>query len=185
MKIKFKILTIMMAIVLILASCGSNNGGESPTPTEPQSTGNNTNSPVTTEEKSKYFFEHNGISIYMNDKAEPVLDALGEPMHYFESPSCAFQGIDRVYTYSGFELYTYTDGDDDTEYIFSVVFMNDGVETREGITLSNKLNDIISKYGNDYDQKNDKYTYTDANTTLAFVIKDEEVVDVSYNLIVN
>ena len=137
MKIKFKILTIMMAIVLILASCGSNNGGESPTPTEPQSAGNNTNSPVTTEEKSKYFFEHNGISIYMNDKAEPVLDALGEPMHYFESPSCAFQGIDRVYTYSGFELYTYTDGDDDTEYIFSVVFMNDGVETREGITLSN------------------------------------------------
>ena len=40
-------------------------------------------------------------------------------MSYFEAPSCAFDGIDKTYTYAGFELLTYPK--DDKDYVSSVV----------------------------------------------------------------
>lgn len=183
---KIKIFALIMIVMILFAGCGSDSGNVSPSPTQSNAVnpGNDEKKPDV-EEKSKYYFDFNGTAIYMNDVAKPVLDALGEPMHYFESPSCAFQGMDRVYTYNGFELYTYTDGDDETEYIFSVVFMNDSVETNEGITIGSKLEDVISKYGDDFTQEGKKYTYTDSNTTLSFVLENDEVVEVSYNLILN
>lgn len=179
---KIKSLIIIIAVVFLLAGCGSNVGDVSPTPTNSQPTNNE---PLPTEvTKSKYYFEYNGVSIYMNDEAKPILDQLGEPMHFFESPSCAFQGTDRVYTYNGFELYTYTDGDDETEYVFSVAFMNDGVDTREGITLSDKLEKVLSKYGENYTKESEQYTFSDANTNLSFVFENGEVADISYNLVI-
>lgn len=182
---KIKIITIILAVVILLAGCGSSDGDISPSPTN-SSPNTNTNEPAPIENaKSKYYFEYNNVSIYMDNEAKPILDALGEPMHYFESPSCAFQGMDRVYTYNGFEIYTYTDGDDENENIFTIVFMNDGVETKEGITLGNKLEDVVSKYGENYTKEGEKYTYTDANTNLSLVFENDEVVDVSYNLILN
>ena len=54
---------------------------------------------------------------------------LGEPMHYFEAPSCAFEGMDKIYSYSGFEFTTYTK--DNVDYIASIVFLDDTVTTRE------------------------------------------------------
>ena len=185
---KIKIFVLIMVVMILFAGCGSGSENVNPSPSPTTSAAanpdNNETKPAT-EEKSKYYFEYNGTAIYMNDVAKPVLDVWEEPMHYFESPSCAFQGIDRVYTYNGFELYTYTDGDDETEYIFSVVFMNDSVETNEGITIGSKLEDVISKYGDDFTQEGKKYTYTDSNTTLSFVLENDEEVEVSYNLILN
>ena len=183
---KIKIFALIMIVIMLFAGCGSNPGNVNPSPTESNiaTPGNNETKPAV-EEKSKYYFEYNGTAIYMNDEAKPLLDAWGEPQNYFESPSCAFQGIDRTYSYSGFDLYTYTDENDENERVFTVVFMNDGVETKEGITLGNKLEDIISKYGDNSTKEGEKYTYTDSNTTLSFVLENGEVVDVSYNLILN
>lgn len=178
------IFVILMSLIMIFTGCVSDSGKTSSTPGGSNaSTGTGAESVVA--EKSKYYFDFNGTPIYMNDKAKPVLDALGKPMHYFESPSCAFQGIDRVYTYNGFELYTYTDGNDETEYILNVIFMNDSVETNEGVTLGNKLDDIISKYGDKCIQDGNKYTFSDGNTNLSFVVTNDEIVDVSYNLIID
>ena len=183
---KIKIFAILMSVVILLAGCGSNSQNADPTPAPSATTTPGAQEPKpAAEEKSIYYFSYNGIDIYMNDVAKPILDALGEPMHYFESPSCAFQGMDRVYTYNGFELYTYTDGDDDTEYVLSVVFMNDGVETNEGITIGSKLADVISAYGVKFVMDGNKYTYTSVNTDLSFVTENDEVVEVSYNLILD
>jgi len=184
---KIKIFALIIVVMMLFAGCGSNSQNNNPsTPSQSATTtpGNLQTAPGI-EEKSLYYFSYNGIDIYMNDVAKPILDALGEPMHYFESPSCAFQGMDRVYTYNGFELYTYTDGDDDTEYVLSVVFMNDGVETNEGITIGSKLADVISAYGVKFVMDGNKYTYTSVNTELSFVTENDEVVEVSYNLIVD
>ena len=41
----------------------------------------------------------------MNTDVAPVIEALGEPLHYFESESCAFKGLNK-YTYGGFEIST-------------------------------------------------------------------------------
>ncbi|HBG77138.1 MAG TPA: hypothetical protein DDW86_09305, partial [Clostridiales bacterium] len=60
-----------------------------------------------------YSYEYNGIKIPMNVDAAPIVKKLGKPANYFEAASCAFQGLDKVYTYSNFEIGTYPKGDKD------------------------------------------------------------------------
>ena len=69
----------------------------------------------------------------MNEDASAVVEELGEADDYFESESCAFEGLDKVYTYPGFTLNTYPV--DDKDYVLSVVFRDDTVSTDEGISI--------------------------------------------------
>ncbi len=46
----------------------------------------------------------------MNEDVAPILSGLGNYNNYAESPSCAFKGLDKIYSYSGFDLYTYPKG---------------------------------------------------------------------------
>ena len=50
-----------------------------------------------------YVFLAGDVSISIDAEAAPVLTALGAWKEYAESPSCAFEGMDKVYTYAGFE----------------------------------------------------------------------------------
>lgn len=178
---KMRILAALMLVVIIFTGCGKDAGENSPTPT--------TSSPATSaptpdaNAKSKYYFEYNDVKIYMNDEAKPILDKLGEPMSYFESPSCAFQGMDRIYSYSGFDIYTYTDGDDGPEYIFTVAFMSDAVSTTEGISIGDKVDKVVSQYGEDYKESSNQYVYSDQNSKLSFLIESGEVTAIEYNMI--
>ena len=45
-----------------------------------------------------------GITIAMNEKAAPILGHLGSSIILGR---VAFEGLDKIYTYSGFELHTY------------------------------------------------------------------------------
>ncbi|AGC68648.1 hypothetical protein Cst_c16640 [Thermoclostridium stercorarium subsp. stercorarium DSM 8532] len=132
-------------------------------------------------ERKGYYFEYKGVEIGINDEAAPIIEALGEPMNYFEAPSCAFEGMDKIYSYSGFEFTTYTK--DGKDYIASLVFLDDTVTTREGITLNATLDDVIATYGSDYEQSFSKYSYSDGNCVLSFIIENGEVVSVEYSMI--
>jgi hypothetical protein len=134
----------------------------------------------TPREKEGYFFEYNGVQIGINDEAAPILEVLGEPMHYFEAPSCAFEGMDKIYSYSGFEFTTYTK--DNVDYIASIVFLDDTVTTREGITLNATLEDIVAAYGSEYENSFNQYSYRDGNCVLSVIIENDEVVSVEYAL---
>ena len=101
-------------------------------------------------------------------------------MHYFEAPSCAFEGMDKIYSYSGFEFTTYTK--DNVDYIASIVFLDDTVTTREGITLNATLEDIEAAYGSEYEKSFNRYSYRDGNCVLSFIVENNEVVSVEYAL---
>lgn len=183
---KVRILAILMLVAIIFAGCGKDAGENNPStsPSTPVAS-EPTPTPVS-EVKSKYYFEYNGVKIYMNDEAEPILDKLGEPpFGTFESPSCAFQGMDRTYYYNGFELYTYTEGDDDTEYVFTVKLMSDAVSTSEGVSIGDKAEKVIEKYGSDYKEASGQYVYTDQNGKLSFKIQSGEVAAIEYSLIIS
>ena len=47
------------------------------------------------------------VEIVPGAEMQPVLDRLGEPRKYFESESCAFKGLDKVYTYAGTGIVAY------------------------------------------------------------------------------
>lgn len=178
---KMRILAVLMLVAIIFTGCGKDVGENNPAPT---STSPSASEPTPdTKTKSKYYFEYNDVKIYMDDEAKPILDKLGEPMSYFESPSCAFQGMDRIYSYSGFDIYTYTDAEDGPEYIFTVAFMSDAVSTAEGISIGDKADKVLSKYGDDYQQSSNQYVYTDQNSKLSFLIENGEVTAIEYNMI--
>lgn len=134
-------------------------------------------------EPSGFVFKHNGIEIYMNTDVAPVIEALGEPLHYFESESCAFKGLDKVYTYGGFEISTYPlDGKD---YISSIDLKDDTVSTTENISLGSTVEEMISVYGEDYTQSAGAYTYVKEESKLQFVVNNnDEIIGITYLAIV-
>ena len=54
-----------------------------------------------------------GVVMQGNQPVKPYLDKLGSDYQYSESISCAYDGMDKIYAYEDFSLYTYPDGDKD------------------------------------------------------------------------
>lgn len=133
-----------------------------------------------------YIFEAQGISgmisIGVDMDASSVIQGLGEPDSYFEAPSCAFQGIDKMYTYSHFEIDTYPDGDMDK--ISMILFLDDLVSTPEGICIGMTKEDMEKAYGTDYEVSSGFYRYTKDNMKLSFIIEDGEITSIEYDSMV-
>lgn len=132
-------------------------------------------------ESADYYFAADDLDIHMNDAMAPILEKLGEPNFYFEAPSCAFEGMDRIYTYNGFEIYTYMEND--TEYVFSIVFTDDSRKTREGAGLGTTLAELEQMYGTGYEQNFEQYTYYTDVCRLSFILENDAVISVEYYLI--
>jgi len=96
---------------------------------------------------NKYMFEYDGITLAPDMNSQEFLNALGEANHYYEVKSCAFEGMDKIYTYSSFEIYTYPNGDQDL--ISNIFLKDDTVETKEGVYIGMSLDDARAKMGED------------------------------------
>ena len=105
-------------------------------------------------------------------------EALGEPASYYEAASCAFEGLDKIYTYSGFELQTYpTDGKD---FVSLVVLKDDSVATPEGVALGNTKAKVEERYGTDYQEDGALLTYQKGGMKLCFILDGDQVVSIEY-----
>lgn len=131
------------------------------------------------ESASGFVFESNGVEITVDMDMSSVVDALGEPDSYFEQPSCAAQGIAKIYTYSGFQIETYPDGEQDL--IASIILKDDSVSTPEGIDLSMTKDDIIAAYGSDYQETDKSITYENNGTKLCFILNGEDIASIEYD----
>ena len=152
----------MLCGTLVLASC---------TPTEPS------------DDRKNYVFVKGDVTVRISDDAESVLDALGTPRQYSESPSCLFDGLDKVYVYGGFRIQTYPDGT--IERIYSVELLDDSVATPEGIAIGSARADVIEVYGSEMRETASALIYTDAanGIELMFSIRDGRVTNIQYKKI--
>lgn len=131
-----------------------------------------------------YLFEAKaGLTIAMHQEAEPVLSQLSEPSFFLESPSCAFQGTDRIYNYQSYQITTYEK--EGKEYIYDVYFLDDSVTTAEGIYIGCSLDEVISAYGENYTEDNGKYTFEKDAMQLIFLMDNDTVQTIEYSGIVN
>lgn len=120
------------------------------------------------------------VSIAMDNEMQGILEQLGEPASYFESASCAFEGLlDKTYTYEHFRIETYPDGDKDR--VSSVVFLDDIAETKEGVGIGMKKEDMENAYGTEYEEKDGMAVYTKDGKHLSFLIHDGKIESVQYN----
>ena len=126
-----------------------------------------------------YYFEIDGNSITTDIDMEPVLSALGEPNQYYEAASCAFNGLDKFYTYDHYEIDTYPDGNKD--YISSIVLIDDLVSTPEGIALGSTKDDVEAAFGDDFEKNGSAYIYTKGTTHLSLVFDGDSVISISYD----
>jgi len=162
-KLLFALATLLM-LTLVLTGCGSNE------------TDNNTSN-----EEKGYEFVSNGVNIPMLAQADTVLSELGEENTYFEAESCAYQGMDKIYTYNGFEVRT--NEIDSKDYVTSVLLIDDSVSTPEGVALFMTKEDMTQAYGENYSEELGLYTYSKGESKLSFLIKDNEITSIEYTAV--
>lgn len=180
---KKKLITFMLAMSMIavigMTGCGKKNE-ENDTPAE---TSELEDASSDEEEKPAasgggYVFETDGITIGVDMDMAPIADALGEPKSIFEEPSCAAQGTAYLYSYPGFEINTYPDGEDN--YVGYISLKDDTVATPEGIDLSKSKDDVIAAYGDDYEEDDKKITYKKDGMTLNFIFSGDDIASIEY-----
>lgn len=158
---------LLTALTLLLALALAGCGGQGAASAGGSSAGG------AAAEETGFAFTIGGTRIVMGAEASPIVEALGEPADYFESESCAFEGLDKVYTYSGFRLNTYPSGD--TDYVLSVVFLDDTVETEEGICIGSSLEEVTAAYGEPAAETDTSLEFQKGNTILTVGLTDGSV----------
>lgn len=125
-----------------------------------------------------YAFIYNGVVIEMDEDAAPIIEQLGEPDAYFEAPSCAFEGIDKIYTYGSFELDTYPMGEHD--YVSTIILKDDTIMTTEGIGIGESVDKMEEIYGNDWVDKDGMALYEKDGMKLCFILESDNIISVEY-----
>ncbi len=124
-----------------------------------------------------YVFEDNGKKIPLGAEYNSL--DLGEPKDYYEVQSCAFDGMDKIYTFENYEVHTYPE--DGTDKVLSVYFLNDQVATTEGVKIGDSMDKMVEVYGDNYEQLDTQYTYTKGLTQIRFIVEDNAITSIEYN----
>ena len=167
-----RIIALVLSLItsLLLISC--NKQGASNDQTTP-----NENTP---KNESKYTFKvesKDNFELKIDQDMSEALTALGEPLSYFEAASCAFEGLDKTYTYAGFVISTRPEGEKD--FVNSILLTDDSVTTPEGAYIGCPKADVVAAYGEGNDL-GALLTYTLGDCTMNFIITDEKVVSIEY-----
>lgn len=165
MKKRFLAILAIAAIVTSFTGCGSSSDGETTKKAEAGTT------------TSKYYFEANGTKIHLGDLGEDVLSALGDANSTFTAVSCAFEGEDHMYMYDSYQITISTvDGKD---VVTAISITNDMIGTPEGVKIGSTDAQVTEAMGVTT-QESGNYRFTDGNTTVAIVVKDDEVISINY-----
>ena len=124
-----------------------------------------------------YVFEAGAVTVGVDADMAPVLQALGDPASYFEAASCAFEGLDKIYTYSSFEIDTYPQQDRDL--VSAIILKDDSVTTAEGICIGDSLEKLQETYG-DGVQENGMLVYEKDGMKLCFILQDDNIISIEY-----
>ena len=134
---------------------------------------------------NKYIFEYDGLTLAPDMNSQEFLNVLGEANHYYEVKSCAFEGLDKIYTYSSFEIYTYPNGSDDL--ISNIFLKDDTVTTKEGVYIGMSLDTAKEKIGEEgvlesgvctFDGGGDRLRlYVDGSNTITSIEYQSKVLD--------
>lgn len=178
---KQRMISILMscAVLASLTACGGNSAGNTTTTSDP---GGAPAAPAGSSAPAKgadtFSFAANGAEITVNQDMAEVLAALGECQSYFEAESCAFEGLDKTYTYAGFVITTYPDGDKD--FINSIRLTDDSAATQEGVYIGCTADQVRAAYGEEEDGPVGALSYTNGDTKLNFILEGDAVISIEY-----
>lgn len=190
---------MVVAGLFILTACGSGTNATEGYTTDPstdpatitfvEAPGTEDTCPITSVTlppegvASGFTLPKNDAIIYLNQNMADALAILGSPIGVHETPSCAFDGIDRIFGFPGLQIHTYPIREQD--FIQIIRFTDDSIRTSEGIFLGSSWSNVLAAYGNDYVQDFDWFTFRRGYTSLTFVVRDGTVMEILYELIMS
>jgi hypothetical protein len=153
-----KTIALILTLIFLFALCAC-DGGEDP-------------------KLQKYAVTVKETKVEIDAEAAAVLQSLGEWTTYDESPSCAFEGLDKIYGYGAFDILTYPLNGKD--YVSGIYLNDDSYTTEEGIALGADKDAVIQAYG-EADSQSDTYLrYEGDGMSLTFLLKDGRVTNIQY-----
>lgn len=169
---KLMFFAVIACMLLCFAGCqsGSNPGGST---NPPETVGSQSG-----ETEKGFAFTYKGTRITMHAPAAPILDALGEPVKYTESASCAFDGLDKSYYYGSFYLDTYPKNGED--FVYGWWFADDSVSTEEGIYIGSSQADVEKAYGTDGYNGTNAFVINRGGATLTVILEEGVVSSIQY-----
>ena len=173
---KKNLLVLILALALALTACGGSDAPEANNPQQPEAS-QGSEQPGAVEENEAYEFVSGSAAVRVNADMADVLAALGDPISYFEAESCAFEGLDKTYTYAGFVVSTRPEGEKDL--VNSILLTDDSVTTKEGIYVGSAKADVIAAYG-EVDVLGVLMSYTKGDCTLNIILEGDKVLSIEY-----
>lgn len=193
-----KLATVMMTAALLfgVAGCGNNekvidenpqSGGADATQSTGEQSGGEDAVQSTGGQSGQssnnvgYTFSFNGTTVEVDADVVPILDALGSDYSYYEAASCAFEGLDKMYTYSSFQIDTYPSGDKDC--VSAIILKDDSVSTAEGVSIGDSKEKLEQTYGSGSEECN-IIKYENGGMQLLFIIQDDVIMSIEYRSMV-
>ena len=131
-----------------------------------------------------YVFRYKGTEIRVNTDMNKILSDLGDDYSYFEAASCAGLGMSKTYTYGGSVVIS-TNPNGAVDVISSINFLDDTIQTPEGIYIGCTKDQVTAAYGAATEETATTLTYELNDTVLVFVFDgDNAVTNIIYNAIV-
>ena len=149
-------------------------------PGSPGSTADPSEPPDNAHPHDGYYFEAGGVRIGVKCGAW-LLDKMKESglsYTYYEAESCAYQGLDKFYTFDSFEVLVNTDNGQDI--ITNISILDDLVEIPEGLRIGDSKGKMLEALGSDFENSGNIYRYLKDGTTLSIVIKEGSVSSIEY-----
>ncbi len=163
-----KLIAMLLAVAMLLcfAACQPAETPDTPDNQEPA--------------QDSFTFTYKGTKIALNAPAEAVVAALGEPLEYSESTSCAFDGLDKQYKYDSFYLETYPLNGKD--YVYGWWFVDDLVETEEGICIGSAHADVEAAYGAENYNGSNAFQVKKGSGSLTIILEEGVVTSIQYGI---
>jgi len=86
--------------------------------------------------------------------------------------------MDKIYTYGSFRIDTYPSGDKDL--VASIYFLDDIVETKEGLCIYMTKEEMIETYGEATIVQGTEYIYEKGNGALHIILDGDEIISIEY-----
>lgn len=164
-------LALLMLLLFVLGGCGKENTESGKADTQ-----------NVKKEEPGYSYQTEGIQgkieLMVDADASELENKLGEPKSYFEAASCAFEGMDKIYTYDHFRVETYPDGEKDR--IGTILLMDDLTKTAEGIGIGMSKEELEKAYGITYVEEGDFYIYKKGGMSLCFLMQEGKIISIEY-----
>ena len=125
-----------------------------------------------------YTFTTGTTKIAINADVAPILTALGAWIDYDESTSCAFVGLDKIYVYPGFEIYTYPM--EEKDFVHTIRLYDDTVATEKGIRVGSTKDAVTAAYGTPDQALDTHLTYEAKGMYLQFSLENGVVTSIQY-----